>query len=101
MAALPCAQCGRELTNREKENKENDPWYAVVFNNIGNLGSMSFSTEEFIELNICDDCLVKLVEKNLATVTTEDEMVDEADSLKSANRRRSGFKLIKGIDDDD
>lgn len=62
-SVLPCFVCGKTLTHAfgglvetELRQQPND---AVIFSSHGNYGSTLFDElgEEFLELNICDECL--------------------------------------------
>ena len=59
--ALPCIVCGKALRN-VWETVENQPDGGVACATSGNYGSKVYDpglTGEFIEFNICDECLVR------------------------------------------
>jgi hypothetical protein len=63
--ALPCLVCGKRLVNvwQDADNQPND---GVTWISHGNYGSTVYDpvgTEEFIEMNLCDECLVRAGEQ--------------------------------------
>lgn len=62
--ALPCVVCGTTLRN-VSEGVENQPDGGVAFSSPGHYGSSVFDPMDgcFIELNLCDPCLVEAGEK--------------------------------------
>ena len=63
--ALPCIVCGKTLKN-VWETAENQPDSGVAFTSPGNYGSTVFDpvlTGEFIEISVCDECLVRAGEQ--------------------------------------
>ena len=63
--ALPCVVCGKALRNAF-EDAENQPSDGVACTTHGNYGSTVYDpvlTGEFIEFNLCDECLVRAGEQ--------------------------------------
>lgn len=65
-AALPCLVCGRELESvASDEQTPNHPYKGTVFTTHGHYGSTVFDSmplalaEEYLEITVCDGCLVK------------------------------------------
>lgn len=59
--ALSCIVCHKALVN-EIDLADNQPRDGVVCNTHGNYGSRvydSLNANEYLEFNVCDDCLVK------------------------------------------
>lgn len=57
--SLPCFKCGKELEDAMPDVK-NQPYAGLSFTSPGHYGGTVFDpmNHEFLELNICDDCLV-------------------------------------------
>lgn len=58
--ALPCIACGKQLQN-SFEDVENQPSEGTAFHTHGHYGSTIFDPMDgqYLELNVCDDCLRK------------------------------------------
>jgi len=69
---LSCLICDKELVNIHN-NISNQPNYGVVCKTYGNYGSGVYDsfTEEYLEFNLCDSCLIKASRKNQIIVTTK------------------------------
>lgn len=63
---LPCIICGfqPETTDTHDEDKGNTPYAATAFVTHGHYGSTAFDPLDgtFIEINVCDTCLVRKAE---------------------------------------
>lgn len=64
--ALPCIACGRKLVNVD-EDATNQPYNGTAFVTHGHYGSTAFDPLDghYLEINICDLCLVLLSERVL------------------------------------
>lgn len=60
IALVPCIVCGKELQNVDKD-AENQPYEGTAFETHGHYGSTAFDplNGSMLEINFCDDCLVK------------------------------------------
>ena len=60
-ASLPCTVCGIALRNVFLEDSTNQPCNGLAFMSHGHYGSTVYDpmSDEFLELNICDECLTK------------------------------------------
>lgn len=63
--ALPCIACGTALRNVDPHEIENQPEEGVAFSSPGHYGSTVFDPMDgtFLEINVCDPCLVKAGEQ--------------------------------------
>lgn len=59
--ALPCIVCEKPLKNVFSEESENHPSEGTTFTSEGHYGSTAWDPMDgqYIEINICDECLVK------------------------------------------
>lgn len=71
---LPCFGCGQALSPALEELDHNQPYGATIFRAHGQYGSTVFDpmnwgsgVEKFLEINICDTCLVIGANKVLYT----------------------------------
>jgi len=58
---LPCISCGKELEAVDSISKTNQPYEGTVFHGFGQYGSTVFDPmngRDYLELNVCDGCLV-------------------------------------------
>ena len=71
-----CMICDKEILPEFPEHPEiNNPKDATVFTSVGNYGSSIFDGlgHAYLEVNICDDCMRKAIEKrNILIRTTKD-----------------------------
>lgn len=58
--ALPCIACGRELRNVDDDVEVNQPNNGTAFTSHGHYGSTAYDPMDghYIEVNVCDLCLV-------------------------------------------
>lgn len=66
--SLPCIICEKSLEDIDLEQEHNQPYGGTVFSSTGNYGSTVWDptspfSREFLELNICDDCLTNCADK--------------------------------------
>lgn len=67
MNAMPCIVCDKPLVNA-MHNVRNQPSYGVAFVSHGHYGSGVFDPmdrREAIEVNVCDECLLKKADRVL------------------------------------
>lgn len=70
MASLPCVICNTTfedaIPGTEDHPVENQPYMGTVFCSYGQYGSTVFDSmnSHFLELNICDKCLIRAANKN-------------------------------------
>lgn len=71
LAALPCIVCRKVLSN-VFEDAHNQPDKGMVFNSNGHYGSTLFDemNGSYLELNICDSCMVDLSDAGLVLHAT-------------------------------
>lgn len=74
--ALPCVRCDRPLTN-EFDEMTNQPSGGTAFESEGHYGSTAFDPMDgsFIEVNLCDECLVLLRDKGAVLYNRKRKMV--------------------------
>ena len=67
MIVLSCIVCGFQPETAYHGCNHNQPYKATAFSTTGHYGSTFFdslSQNEFIEINVCDECLNKAVDKS-------------------------------------
>ncbi len=71
-APIPCIVCDKALENVD-EAAENQPHKGTTFTSGGHYGSTAFDpmNGEFLEINICDDCLRKRAEQGKVMIGRE------------------------------
>lgn len=66
MNILSCIVCGYQPEKAYNGCTDNQPYKATVFASTGHYGSTFFdpmTSGEFIEINICDECLNRAIDK--------------------------------------
>ena len=65
MEQLTCIVCGYQPEPAFDGCEHNQPYKATAFNTVGHYGSTVFDSfgEAYLEINICDECLNKAVDK--------------------------------------
>lgn len=78
MATLPCFRCGKDLEPANGEMTHNQPYAGTIFRAKGQYGSTVFDpnvwgpAREFLDINICDECLLQNRAQVLHTVLPDD-----------------------------
>lgn len=79
MMTLPCFTCGKNLESAIKkfEETENQPYAGTTFSTHGQYGSTVFdpmNLNKWLEINICDDCMLKGRERILIAIRQPEEI---------------------------
>lgn len=82
--ALPCIICGKSLENVGVD-EGNQPYDGLAFSSHGHYGSTSFDPMDgsYLEISICDECLVKKAKKKEVFRGQDRRLVLAKDQCKS------------------